>query len=365
MSRLRRFEFEGDDPAYILFLEDKVIELEKNLGLSSQTKSCAQIVDSTDVGDRRSISDNLEFDPDRSNSASGRETPSPQTGHSQTLHFTIYQDPAASDGYDLGHSRSSSGGGNIRYQVLRSPTNSVIHSPRSNDQTKDSACFGFIPYDPSALSKRKTYSGETRDKYRYRLEQFIAKIPSLEDWTYDERLSRDQVLKIRCRKVLGIPDDSHLSFCEATSASSQRFEANGIIAVLHQYRNLTERTSQLAGNYQKVACFQELIFMSLCAVASQTSENITTVYQAMRLYKDSNSHEKHLKKFIRGAIWANRLIFALSKTSWAPECSNVFFVGKYNHSYLAYIQLIAISRRIYFLFCHIRRVHRKPRDFSI
>lgn len=160
---------------------------------------------------------------------------------------------------------------------------------------------------------------------------------------------------LRCRKVLGIADHTHTSICQDTEAWSRRLEGDSIIPVLHHDRDLTMNVSEQEESYHKVACFPELIFMSLCAAASQTSENTASVYEAMRLYKKTNPREKHSKKLIRGAIWANRSIFALAETTWGPECSNAFLFGKYNISDLAFMQeLIASSRRICLLLCPIR-----------
>jgi hypothetical protein len=163
----------------------------------------------------------------------------------------------ASDGDDLSDSNSPLGRENIRYQVKNSSTNSIVRPRCSNKHKQRPAGLEIIQCDPSYIcsaSGRRTYGGETRDRWLSKLEQFLAK---------------------------------------------------------HHYRDLTMNANEQEDSYHKVACFQELVFMSLCAVASQTSENTASVYEAMRLYKNTNPREKHLKKLIRGAIWANRSIFAL------------------------------------------------------
>ena len=86
-----------------------------------------------------------------------------------------------------------------------------------------------------------------------------------------------------------------------------------------------------------MACFHELVFMSFCAVALKTVDDADSVFEVMRSYSGSEAQEKHLIKLVRGAIWANRSIFALSKTSWGSAGSSAFLVGKLEHHSQLYL----------------------------
>jgi hypothetical protein len=81
--------------------------------------------------------------------------------------------------------------------------------------------------------------------------------------------------------------------------------------------------------YRMLACFRELVFVSLCAVAMKVANNTASVYDVMRSYSGSKAKEKYLKKLIQGAIWANRTIFALSSLPWGSKCSSCFFIGQF------------------------------------
>ncbi|KAJ6012591.1 hypothetical protein N7522_002946 [Penicillium canescens] len=67
--------------------------------------------------------------------------------------------------------------------------------------------------------------------------------------------------------------------------------------------------------------------MSFCAVALKVADNAASVFKVMREYSGSEAQEKHLIKLTRGAIWANRSIFALSGTQWGSDCSDVFLLA--------------------------------------
>lgn len=150
--------------------------------------------------------------------------------------------------------------------------------------------------------------------------------------------------------MLGISDRGQKSIHEVAAVSSEDSGANFVVSIVKQFRDLTLNTGKKGDSYRMVACFQELVFMSLCAVASSACEDendTASIYDIMRQYKESDATEKHLIKLMRGAKWANRMIFALAKTNWGRQCSNIFFVGKYNSSNLPVTKLIFPSRGTY------------------
>jgi hypothetical protein len=148
-------------------------------------------------------------------------------------------------------------------------------------------------------------------------------IPDLEHWKSHEHESWR-----KSRKILGILVLDDASTHETLEDSSRTLsELVGIIPILHWYCNIMMKTSSEGDFYKKLARFQELVFVSLCAVALKNVD-AARVYEVMRSYSGSTAQERHLRKLVRGAIWANRSIFALSKTRWGSKCSEVFFVGK-------------------------------------
>ncbi|CDM29690.1 unnamed protein product [Penicillium roqueforti FM164] len=73
------------------------------------------------------------------------------------------------------------------------------------------------------------------------------------------------------------------------------------------------------------ACFQELIFCLLCTVALEVTlkEN---VFQAMQSVFHCDANSKSLRGRIRGAKWANRAIYLLSRTNWGSRSWDIIYI---------------------------------------
>ena len=294
----RRFNFEGNDQAYILLLEKKVIELHKSLQLHIQTCSCQQVISSRGIHPETLI-------PRSSNPTLGREAGNREISDRETSDCET-SDRETSDRETSDHETS-------------------------DRETSDLNTLEIIREDPSKQPIKKCGS-KARDYCQSKLEQFLDRIPSLENSKFD-----DGLVGMRCRSVLGIPDCGQGSIHEPMAVSSEDSGANFLVSIMKQFRDLTLNTSKKGDYHRLVACFQELVFMSLCAVASSNEKDTASIYDVMRQYKKSNATEKHLNKLMRGAKWANRMMFALAKTNWGRQCSNIFFVGKYNCSNLPVI----------------------------
>ncbi|KAJ5159049.1 uncharacterized protein N7500_008700 [Penicillium coprophilum] len=72
--------------------------------------------------------------------------------------------------------------------------------------------------------------------------------------------------------------------------------------------------------------FQELIFCSLYAVALEITSK-ENVFRVMRSVFHCDAQPKALRGRIRGAKWANRVIYLLSRTSWGSCSWDVIYVG--------------------------------------
>lgn len=199
-----------------------------------------------------------------------------------------------------------------------------------------SADLQVIEYNPSQVSSatgKRIFNGQTRARWQSNLDLFLAKIPSLDHWR-----SQEPELSRQSRITLKILVQGDASSHEKTKASSpMSSESVSIIPILSQYCDFTMNMSPEGDFYRKLACFHELVFMSFCAVALKTVDDADSVFEVMRSYSGSEAQEKHLIKLVRGAIWANRSIFALSKTSWGSAGSSAFLVGKLEHHSQLYL----------------------------
>lgn len=246
MPSCRRFQFSGDDEAYIQFLERRVLELENNLRSPSQIEVSSQ--------------------PARSTAAD-----SAQTGK-------------------RGASSTKAGGGSANLQFVKF----------------------VLPQDRTP--------NDTQIRRQSALDALLEKIPTLSKLRsaeYDLPRRNHDVLK-----GLGIIDYRIHEVPESTQNVD-------IISILHRFSNLVSNIGSEKAFLAKMACFRELVFMSLCAVALTLElENGTArVYDIMRSFIGSEVQEKYLRKLLRGTTWAHELISTLSTKDWAPGCSYVLFLG--------------------------------------
>jgi hypothetical protein len=73
---------------------------------------------------------------------------------------------------------------------------------------------------------------------------------------------------------------------------------------------------------------QELIFVSLCAVALRNTGRAEKdkIYETMREVLKSESGIPHLQRLIRGAKWANRAVSSLT-SSWKTRSWDILIFG--------------------------------------
>ena len=258
MAIQRQIEFEGNDTAYIRFLENKVLELENVL----------------------------------------------QTLPNQRIRPSVPQSVRA--------------GSNPRSSRRQSSTNE-----RGNRPT----VFQAIEYDPNhddCYPKRVKSRSQTRDRWQSDLNGLLAKVPPLDYWR-----SHKKELSEKSRITLEVLAQADISLYQTPIVPPRTYSGPvDLVPILHQYCNFAMKTSPEGDFYCKLTCFRELVFMSFCAVALKVADNAASVFKVMREYSGSETQEKHLIKLTRGAIWANRSIFALSGTQWGSDCSDVFLLGK-------------------------------------
>lgn len=334
MSCSRRIQFDGDDAAYIRFLEERVFELEATFHRPPQQRACiATPQSSRGQGDLTSNQrENFEID-----------------GQNATCSGTSEM-------------RNSLGGVQPRLDSSESQGDKQ-HS--QNPDEADSQCTGLriIEYNPQ--NNNKSLKQKTGESARAQLEnlnrQTTQQVSHSLDGTDDQRSrSQSEVQRFRVQSEFGtfldnLPLDlwkdwvspvdevqrrdilrglvqdyafhasTHGSSGKAPEASYTSSRPVDMIPILHQYGIFTMRSSGLD---RKLACFRELVFVSMCGVALRISGDRDRVYEVMRTFRGSDTGSKHLGKLICGAKWANRAISLLSQTKWASRSWEVIFAGK-------------------------------------
>lgn len=168
----------------------------------------------------------------------------------------------------------------------------------------------------------------------HNLDAFLGKIPHLRDWTnisYDSPANNKKILEALIGHGIHLRADTTLEPDEPDMKT-----------LLDRYTKLTINASVENEFLQCLKYFRELVLVSLFAVALKVvcPDDTDAVFDRMRDYmtsqektKDTKQNdrkvtEKTLKKHIQGAIWANRMIFALSLSPWGSKSSFCFFIGK-------------------------------------
>lgn len=220
-------------------------------------------------------------------------------------------------------------------QIGRPPISRDVSPPSRHLQTYNEAgdhpqhlkVIEYHPNPANPASGRKTLLGKAKLRWQSNLDDFLAKVPNFENRMYyrDDSVARNrEILRVLVRGDVAIHETT-----ESFSRKASKLE--GIIPILHQYCDFTVNASPEGEFYRKLACFRELVFVSFCAVALKVVSDTASVYEVMRSYTGSKAQGKHLIKLVRGAIWANRSIFALSKSPWGSKCSDCFFIGMSPH----------------------------------
>lgn len=295
MACARRFSFEGDDAAYIRFLEDRVHELESTLQTSISREAQVQRMDLPQSHSAKSQVNNIcEGTSDcRTQSVRGSENAVPG---------------CLGDGTRLANARQAEGQDTQPSDDARGATFEIIE---------------FNPFrDPKLhLNKGKPEArSQTAKKQRQLLSQFtrfIRDLPKSEVWLEWVSVSDSERQRIIHHLIQG--------FAPTGLKASPPGILSTELAILAEYGNSMAKSSTTPRQF---TCFRELIFCSLCAVALRSVENKEEVYETMRKVFGSDAGTKTFEALIRGAKWINHAICLLSRTGWALQSWDIILLGK-------------------------------------
>ncbi|KAJ5642846.1 hypothetical protein N7490_006846 [Penicillium lividum] len=113
------------------------------------------------------------------------------------------------------------------------------------------------------------------------------------------------------------------------SKSPSMLSSNPLISALHRYSESMRATALDQANPTKpknrpFACFRELVFCSMCAVARITTKS-EIVYDIMRSVYGSDACSERFRALIRGAKWANEAIYHLSRTKCGKRSWDIVY----------------------------------------
>lgn len=291
----RKIPFEGDDAAYIRFLEARVLQLEDYHRKSSQ--------EPTDIGVPFRSPADINNDHDQNQSFS--------TPHRNTCQI---QNPS--------EKRTHEGG--------IQPVQEGLSEQRQLG--KDDGDFEVIEYDPEAHVDDGTdkctpdQSTMLQLKRLSRFTTFLDGLPESEIW----KTWVSAIDDIQRRKILqGLVQTCGSGASSFTSLKASKEFAvvsskSTSISILSEYANFMISFGLLN---QQFACFRNILFVSLCAVALAIVRDKEDVYRVMRRIIGTDASSKQLIRLVRGAKWANSLMSILSKTKWAARSWDILCVG--------------------------------------
>ena len=192
------------------------------------------------------------------------------------------------------------------------------------DAVSDIIELQIIPFAPP-LNDRPIKKSCTR--WKKVVDQILADVPDQERW-----------IKRRQEVGLHTVEENHL----AIAAVAGNYTASGMPQLNHRSKSLsfiadlvpsssTDGLLRSAKAYawitkgsQVLRSFQELVFVSLCAVLEQ-HVSVEYIDQVMRICI-SDSEPINLKRLRLGAIWANRAIFNSTKAGWGSRATEIFLL---------------------------------------
>ena len=302
MTRLIPFEDEvGDDTAYIQFLEARVLQLEDSLRkLSQQSRYIGTPLSPVHFNRFRNHDEVFEIP------------------HSHTRQVRIALENQSPDGdaepgaedFDERRHIHKDGGDPDAFNIIE--YNPIVH------------------LDPNRTGK---YTNDQSNKHQLqtlsRFISFIDDLPKSQTW-------KDWVLALGKSQRREFLQD----LVQSCGSGASGFASLGTPKSLKQLADEPFKSTDISilSEYAKfmvtfgivnrqLACFRNIIFVSLCAVALKLVGDKDAVYTVMRKVLGSGADSKQLLKLVRGAKWANRLMSLLCETKWASRSWDILCVG--------------------------------------
>lgn len=210
-----------------------------------------------------------------------------------------------------------------RYFKSVSPARPVDSFSFSRPDESDNSTLQVEIWQPQREVVKKTSSTKSHAKAIAQLYSKFESLPNSDNWkdlmSFNE-VSRKEIL---LRLISGFDSPENISLSNVPP--------NSLTSVLHEYcKSMQATLSAQAGKRKSknkpYTCFRELVFCSLCAVAQKYIES-ETVYNIMRSVFGSDASSDRFRALIRGAKWANKIIYHLSQTKFGLRSWDMIYSG--------------------------------------
>ncbi|CAG8908532.1 unnamed protein product [Penicillium egyptiacum] len=191
--------------------------------------------------------------------------------------------------------------------------------------------FAFIPYEPSVTTESPvtTDSSTLTHSAKQQWSRLVSFTSSLNDLPRTSHWKKWTSTSEGQRKNIVLSLVSGLAFPNDDNPIAPELPAP--ISILLEYSKSMEPAepkcaSAKSAKNRPFACFQELIFCSMCAVALEVTPK-KIVFEAMQSVFQSDAESKSLRTRIHGAKWANRAIYLLSRTEWGSRSWDLIYAA--------------------------------------
>ncbi|KAB8213093.1 hypothetical protein BDV33DRAFT_82743 [Aspergillus novoparasiticus] len=168
------------------------------------------------------------------------------------------------------------------------------------------------------------------------LSKFLSSLPEPDKWHHARKIAgfpTNERNKLAIQLLLGRPSTSaqvlhpsRISECPSLLPTDNE----DLILRGCSYGNFTIQCEEDGKFAVRVAKYQQLVFISYCAVLLSLGNSRQTIDWMMRRYI-SDSDNKNLERYRSGSLWVNRCISQLLKQGWGYKSWELFLLCTYQN----------------------------------
>ena len=170
-----------------------------------------------------------------------------------------------------------------------------------------------------------TVKAQAQPKWRKYATRFLDGVPTTTDWIKRREQLGLVALEDNETAIAAIAGDCSPRWALQLSKIGPLACTDDLLCSARAYAQITRRSSVDATFTSQLRSFQDVVFVSLCAVLEQCGVPVEQIDDVMRL-SISDSQPIHLKRLRAGATWANQVISVLSKAGWGFRATEMLLI---------------------------------------
>ena len=186
----------------------------------------------------------------------------------------------------------------------------------------------IITFDPHLHDQQKTKTTQSNPKWRVIAREMLDSVPDINNWVnlrQHRGTATDQEHEMVVAMIAGHSNQVRDSGSKSVYPAGDADIAGRLINSAKTYARITQSFQTKADLAWRVHSFQELVFVSLCAVLERHGIPLSDIDEIMRICI-SNSHPTNLHRLRCGALWVNEIIVGLVKAGWHHRATELFLL---------------------------------------